>query len=396
MLTILNEGEEDPPCFKAARKRVKLDQEDIEKCEGEISQLQEQIEKELESSRNKTRGIWAKYAKLPTDETTTEAVVEDENEITAQFVVEQTVDTLQEIMQNSSEIVEKTTVDSLRPTASSLGLTESFGLSSSDNTVDNDRRKKLTAQAAQNDDGGILKFDDIDDDEIDSYILDDREAALKRTYWEQINADWILEMKEKAKRKAEEEAERIEKEAQGEIAPKKKRRVKKRNPIQANSAGEAIEKMLQEKRISNKINYDVLKQLSRPFAMSQPEKKDEVDITPTHTAVIESSPIKRLPSIRNHVKLPSVRITKRTTPVTGSKCMENESSTITPVLKNDNEVSGQQTDACEDEGDYEEEYEEEVENAQGEEQLSISQLMSQRMSSSFGENDIEGDFDGDY
>lgn len=38
--------------------------------------------------------------------------------------------------------------------------------------------------------------------------------------------------------------------------------VKKRQPIRANTADEAIEKMLEQKRISSKINYDVLKDLN--------------------------------------------------------------------------------------------------------------------------------------
>lgn len=38
--------------------------------------------------------------------------------------------------------------------------------------------------------------------------------------------------------------------------------VKRRPPIRANTADEAIEKMLEQKRISNKINYDVLKDLN--------------------------------------------------------------------------------------------------------------------------------------
>lgn len=44
---------------------------------------------------------------------------------------------------------------------------------------------------------------------------------------------------------------------------KKKRRARKKVCIgPSNSAGEAIEKILQEKKISSKINYDVLKSLN--------------------------------------------------------------------------------------------------------------------------------------
>lgn len=68
-------------------------------------------------------------------------------------------------------------------------------------------------------------------------------------------------MEEKERRKADEETERKRKEEMGEIVPKRKRKTRSKNPIEANTAGEAIEKMLEEKRLSNKINYDVLRSL---------------------------------------------------------------------------------------------------------------------------------------
>jgi transcription factor IIIB subunit 2 len=107
-------------------------------------------------------------------------------------------------------------------------------------------------------------------------------------------------MAEKAKRKAEEEAEQKKREAQGELPPKKKRRTKKRQPIQANSAGEAIEKMLQEKRISNKINYDVLKSLSSTLTgTSDRTGRGEDGADSGHGSQSSVSPIRRLPSMRN-------------------------------------------------------------------------------------------------
>lgn len=43
---------------------------------------------------------------------------------------------------------------------------------------------------------------------------------------------------------------------------KKKNKNKKREQIEALTAGEAIEKMLEKKKISSKINYDVLRDLN--------------------------------------------------------------------------------------------------------------------------------------
>lgn len=41
-----------------------------------------------------------------------------------------------------------------------------------------------------------------------------------------------------------------------------KKKYKKREQIEASTAGEAIEKMLEKKKISSKINYDVLRDLN--------------------------------------------------------------------------------------------------------------------------------------
>lgn len=41
-----------------------------------------------------------------------------------------------------------------------------------------------------------------------------------------------------------------------------KKKYKKREAIEASTAGEAIEKMLEKKKISSKINYDVLRDLN--------------------------------------------------------------------------------------------------------------------------------------
>eukprot|EP00058_Branchiostoma_floridae_P019070 XP_002604559.1 hypothetical protein BRAFLDRAFT_79421 [Branchiostoma floridae] len=55
-----------------------------------------------------------------------------------------------------------------------------------------------------------------------------------------------------------------------------RRKPKKKQPIQASTAGEAIEKMLQEKKISSKINYDVLRDLNK-----ETETKKPLEITPS-------------------------------------------------------------------------------------------------------------------
>lgn len=80
-----------------------------------------------------------------------------------------------------------------------------------------------------------------------------------------------------------EKEERLAKEKEEGKPEKKKRKVTRRklNIGPSNSAGEAIEKMLQEKRISNKINYDVLKSLNAKTVTKKEEvnKEEEEEIS---------------------------------------------------------------------------------------------------------------------
>uniref|UniRef100_A0A665X6M1 B-related factor 1 n=1 Tax=Echeneis naucrates TaxID=173247 RepID=A0A665X6M1_ECHNA len=88
------------------------------------------------------------------------------------------------------------------------------------------------------------------------YILNEKEVQVKTELWMKENAEYLKEQREK------EERIRKEKE-QGMYKEKKKTKSKKREQIEASTASEAIEKMLEKKRISNKINYDVLRDLNR-------------------------------------------------------------------------------------------------------------------------------------
>lgn len=58
------------------------------------------------------------------------------------------------------------------------------------------------------------------------------------------------------------------------VQPKKTS--KRREPIRASTAGEAIEKMLEQKKISSKINYDVLRDLNSKGSSSPAHKTEEV------------------------------------------------------------------------------------------------------------------------
>ncbi|XP_065193255.1 transcription factor IIIB 90 kDa subunit-like [Sycon ciliatum] len=97
---------------------------------------------------------------------------------------------------------------------------------------------------------------DLDDDEMDGFILSKDEAELKAQMWEEENKDYLAAQKVKQEKEEADRAAGIKK------PPKKRRNLKTHaNMKPCKSAGEAIERVLQEKKISSKINYDVLKSL---------------------------------------------------------------------------------------------------------------------------------------
>lgn len=109
-----------------------------------------------------------------------------------------------------------------------------------------------------------LDLEGLDDNEINGYILSESEAVLKDRLWNKMNAEYL-----KAAKEREEKAAKEREEGKPE---KKKRRAKKKAIGPSSSAGEAIEKMLQEKKISSKINYDILKSLTATQEDKVPEE----------------------------------------------------------------------------------------------------------------------------
>ncbi|CAN8000666.1 unnamed protein product [Ixodes hexagonus] len=310
------EEEQDPPCFKAARRKQKApldDQSEVEQATQEISELQKKIEGELEDRRRKVRGRFASFAK---EDTLTQ---EEEKEISEGFIVENTLETINDCVEetrsrrNSENGValplrkdaearddgassdeasatetplterNRNLVASLRPTAATLGLKES---------IEECMRVRDCIEDTQ--ETGELDLDGLDDDELDGYIMTDAEVKLKTRFWTMHHAEYLKEQEEKEARKAQE----MEENANKPEAKKRKRR--KRANVQANTAGEAIEKMLQEKRISNKINYDVLKSLNStdvgfPLEPQPPQGpgSSEVDQVETASVVSEASSTKQ-------------------------------------------------------------------------------------------------------
>lgn len=75
---------------------------------------------------------------------------------------------------------------------------------------------------------------------------------------------------------------------EGKPEKKKRRVVRKKQPTgPSHSAGEAIEKMLQGKKISSKINYEVLKSLSA--APTKTDVSGEIGVDSSETTATEET-----------------------------------------------------------------------------------------------------------
>ncbi|XP_066550982.1 transcription factor IIIB 90 kDa subunit [Amia ocellicauda] len=277
------EQECDPPSFTAGQRKLKLQQleqelaKKLDEVEGEICCYQDEIENELEISRPKMKGPYASYAKKDPLDTLSQSSGPPGDEDGEDEELEAAANHLnksfgQDALPGDGSPPEARdwpeparpqppSLASLLgplPTAASLGLTESIS--------------ECIAGEKENDgdsENGELDLNGIDDDEIERYILNDKEVEIKTQLWMKENADYLKEQKEKEERIAKEKELGIYKEQ------KPKKSGKKREPIRASTAGEAIEKMLEQKKISSKINYDVLRDLNSKGGSSPAPQADE-------------------------------------------------------------------------------------------------------------------------
>jgi len=310
--------EQDPPSFKAARKRdrdrlLQLEMEGMD-LDSEIGDLESKIVEELEKMREKVMG--KKYSKSYARESVnseshpqqqpsqpsspqsssspagsrrnSQEAREAEN-----FITEQTMASISDIVGGGNEEngdkdkvlmpPPKSTTNSTTPATQfpvGLGLKDTlqeYLTSKHDALVGMaclgaDTVRKPDFVAPEDPDDGELDLTGIDDDEIDGYLMTKDEVNYKTKMWEMINADYIkakAEKEEREKQEAEEaakEGREIKKRTRKTAATAKEKK-KGGGPGNA-TAIEAIEKIVQEKKISTKINYDVLKNLTLPGSSS--------------------------------------------------------------------------------------------------------------------------------
>lgn len=281
--------EQDPPSFKAARKRdrERLTQlEEEEDLDKELSDLQVQIEKEMEDRKVRVKGKRGSKESSPLSESPGSSDSEEvgpgqEERDTQRFINEETLGVISDclegkVIESSQEELDSllmpppgmtparhvmsTSVQEMSPGLGLKDTVQEYLMSSTKEDESNEE-----SDDDKDDKNCELDLEGIDDDEISSYIMSDKEIRLKTNLWMKVNEEYLKEQAEKEEREKKEMEEMI---AAG-IEPTKKRKVykkKNKNNLQENgTAIEAIKKVVQEKKISTKINYDVLKSLNFGF-----------------------------------------------------------------------------------------------------------------------------------
>lgn len=166
---------------------------------------------------------------------------------TAAFIEKSSLEAIQECLSENPDLVpaasktQTLVIEGLKPDIESMCRPTASEL----------QELEKSKTAVEDDD---LNLEGLDDEEINNYILTHEEADRKNSMWKALNAEYLKEMKEKE--------ERLAKEREEGKPEKKKRKPRKKIIGPSTTAGEAIEKMLQEKKISTKINYDILRTLT--------------------------------------------------------------------------------------------------------------------------------------
>lgn len=247
--------EEDPPAFKAARKKDRERLQGLENIDVEISELQAEIDKQLEDYRI-GKGRKRKN------------VSSIENEDADRFIQESHLNIIQQYVENDIDDPDENYRDSIRDENNS-SIVRRLGPDIASMMFTNCPNESKEKDNNSEEPSKEIYLSDIDDEELDSYILSEKESQSKSALWNKVNADYLVQQKEK-------EEKRLKEKEEGKIEKKKRKTVSRKNKMPANTASEAIEKMLQEKKISSKINYEVLKSINNYQQSNQQNNQESL------------------------------------------------------------------------------------------------------------------------
>ncbi|EDW15352.1 transcription factor IIIB 90 kDa subunit [Drosophila mojavensis] len=295
-MTVDLEREQDPPSFRAARIK---DRELIQNMGvHELTELQKEIDAHLEKDIGKyTESMLRKVTKgkvttasiqEKSDKFAQKSEKELELEESRQFIEASNAEAIKEFIANNTDA--DTELESKPHTAMANAMIEGLrpDIEAICRVTESDLEDVERAKQPMETE---LYIDDLNDEELDQYVLTAEEADTKLSMWKNLNAEFLREQKERE--------ERMAKEREEGKPEKKKRKPRKKVIGPSSTAGEAIEKMLQEKKISSKINYDILKTLTEGMgcltgdseaSAEEPKPKTVEELAQT-PVIVEEGPI---------------------------------------------------------------------------------------------------------
>ncbi|CAJ0585766.1 unnamed protein product, partial [Mesorhabditis spiculigera] len=266
------EHSEDPPAFREARRKareeqIRREQLCVDMMSKDLLPVQAKLEHELDKK------LKEKFKKAPLASVVGPSL--DDPEVGAigdQIIRNSIIDTAFDTAYGNAGPSTQHHWSAFQVTAEQLGIGNYLNSSTHSNQPEVQEELPLERE------DGELDLSGIDDREIDSYILTDKETEIKTTVWMKVNGEHLQEMEERQlKRKAQEELDNLDPNKK-----KKKKPNRKKEDINANNPLEAIEKVIQEKRLSNKVNYDILKEIEQGTSGLQQSfiTKEEIGMTP--------------------------------------------------------------------------------------------------------------------
>lgn len=140
---------------------------------------------------------------------------------------------------NLLEIATETTEPSINDKPDVGPSLEIMGLSEKKRTYEDDDEEET------------LCIDEIDEDEIDSYILSKESHQIKRDMWMKMHGTAFKRI----------QLNREERAKNPKVIKAREKKVKDSLKTPAKTASEAVERVLKKKKLSSKINYDILDNL---------------------------------------------------------------------------------------------------------------------------------------
>ncbi|EDO28578.1 predicted protein, partial [Nematostella vectensis] len=237
------EEEQDPPCFTHARKKAKQQAEDV---------VNPEITQEVEKFRTEIDNILGIRQEIRNQENTEKTMSPSDQRAGGESPASVACNSVDVAASVSGSSTRGDCFASYDMTQDEEGKAILFQkLCCKTSSMHHHRFPNIVREES----GEELDLTGLDDVELDKCLLTEDEIKVKTKIWMEENKEYLEKMKEKEEQEAQDRE-------QGIVKPeKKKRKYKSKNKQPASTAGEAIEKMLVERKISSKINYEVLRDL---------------------------------------------------------------------------------------------------------------------------------------